>query len=92
MFFLQRVARKASRQGGRARTALDPGQTVHKHVAQLVLSVYIPLCRCKAVESHTLRIVLRNAQTVLKQIAQVVLSRCIPMRCCGAVESLSLPI
>ena len=32
-----------------------------KHAAQVELSAYMPLCRCKAVESHSLGIVLRNA-------------------------------
>ena len=35
------------------------------HVAQVVLSVCIPLCRCKAVQSHSLGIVLRNTSTII---------------------------
>jgi hypothetical protein len=40
-----------------------------KHDAQVVLSDCIPLCRCKAVESHSLGMVLRNA-AITKLVAQ----------------------
>ncbi len=37
-----------------------------KHEAQIVLSFCMPLCRCKAVQSHSLGVVLRNAaQTII---------------------------
>ncbi len=48
--------------------------TVGKHDAQVALSLCMPLCRCKVVESHSLRFVLRNTFTVGKHDAQVVLS------------------
>jgi hypothetical protein len=38
---------------------------VIKHAAQVDLSGFVPLCRCKAVESHSLGIVLRNAATTI---------------------------
>jgi len=52
----------------------------------------VPLCRCKAVESHSLCIVLRNTFTDVKHDAQVALSLCMPLCRCKAVESHSLRI
>ena len=66
--------------------------TVFQHVAQVVLSVCKPLRCCKAVESHSLGIILRNTLTVLKHVAQVVLSGWMPLCHCQAVESHSLGI
>ncbi len=48
--------------------------TALKHDGQVELSFFKPLCRCKAVESHSLRMVLRNSSTVVKTGAQVALS------------------
>ncbi len=41
--------------------------TVLKHVAQFQLSKCMPLCSCKAPESHSLRKVLPNTQSVLER-------------------------
>ena len=44
------------------------------HVAQVAMSICITLCRCKAVQSHSLGVVLRNNITVPEHAAQVELS------------------
>jgi hypothetical protein len=52
----------------------------------------MPLIRCKAPQSHSLSIVLRNTSTVCIHEAQVVLSVCMPLIRCKAPQSHSLSI
>ena len=66
-----------------------------KHVAQVALSGCMPLICCKAEESRSLGVVLRNTLavvTVIQHEAQEVLSGCMPLLRCKAIESHSLVI
>ena len=62
----------------------------HAQLLQRCSCICLPLCRCKAEESHSLRFVLRNTVTVGKHDAQAALSICMPLCRCKAVESHSL--
>ena len=50
----------------------------------------MPLFHCKAVDSHSLRIVLRNAPPIHEHASKVEMTICIPLCRCKAVKSHSL--
>ncbi len=54
------------------------------------MTICIPLCRCKAVKSHRLCMVLRNATATFEQNAQVAQRNCMPLGCCKVVQSRGL--
>ena len=60
--------------------------------AQVPVCLYVPLRRCKAVQSHSLHVVLLNTPPTRKHDAQVLLSGGKPLVCCKAVQSRSLSI